>query len=223
MTDFQGFDSQENFVPIPESFFLRLLPVWQRPEDLKTALYVLWRLQRRENDLPALDEAALTSPEAQAACGLDAAALQRGLRAAVEAGLLLEAVHQERRVYLLNSPRGRLLLASWQKGDWQPPDRLDDLPPQPRPNLYRLYEEHIGPLSPLIVDALRDAEETYPAAWVAEAIEIAVKRNARNWRYIEAILKRWKEEGHVSQQDRQDHSEADNRYRKGKFADFIES
>ncbi len=223
MTDFQGFDSQETFVPVPQSFFLHLLPRLQRVEDIKTALYALWRLQSRPDNLPALDEEALTGPEAQAASGLDAAALGRGLQAAVAIGLLLTASREGRRLYLLNSPRGRLLLASWQRGQWTPPDRLDDLPPQPRPNIYRLYEEHIGPLSPLIADALRDAEAAYPAPWIAEAIEIAVKRNVRHWRYVEAILKRWKEEGHVSQQDRQNHSETDSRYRKGKFADFIES
>jgi hypothetical protein len=44
-----------------------------------------------------------------------------------------------------------------------------------RPNLYRLYEENIGPLTPLVADALRDAENTYAIEWIEEAIRIAVQ------------------------------------------------
>ncbi len=221
MSDFRGFTSQETFVPVPVSFFQQVMPSLQQPAALKTALYALWRLQMQENDQPVLGEAALTGPEAQEICRLSQAELRQGLQTAVEIGLLLHLTWQGESFYLLNSPRGRWLQTAFQNGQWRPLPQ-DDLPPQPRPNIYRLYEEHIGPLSPLIVDALRDAETTYSADWVAEALEIAVKHNARNWRYVEAILKRWKEEGHVSQSDRRNAQETANRYRKGKYADFIE-
>jgi len=39
-------------------------------------------------------------------------------------------------------------------------------PPPERPNIFKLYEENIGPLTPLIADALKDAEKTYPPEWV---------------------------------------------------------
>ncbi|HNA54108.1 MAG TPA: DnaD domain protein, partial [Anaerolineales bacterium] len=42
----------------------------------------------------------------------------------------------------------------------------------------------------------------YQAEWIAEAIGLAVENNKRNWKYIEAILKRWKEEGRAEKQDR---------------------
>ena len=70
--------------------------------------------------------------------------------------------------------------------------------------MFRLYEENIGPLTPLIADMLKDAEELYQAPWIADAIELAVKNNKRNWKYCEAILKRWKEEGRAEKQDRRD-------------------
>ena len=76
--------------------------------------------------------------------------------------------------------------------------------PLERPNIFKLYEENIGPLTPLIADALKDAEEIYSAEWIAETIELAVKNNKRNWKYCEAILKRWKEEGRAEKQDRRD-------------------
>ena len=67
-----------------------------------------------------------------------------------------------------------------------------------RPNVYELYENEIGMLTPMIADVLADALSEYPEDWFAPAIRIAVERNVRNWRYIEAVLKRWKIEGFQS-------------------------
>jgi len=65
----------------------------------------------------------------------------------------------------------------------------------PAQNIYALYEQNIGALTPLIADALKDAERTYGAEWIADALKLAVTNNKRNWKYCEAILKRWKVEG----------------------------
>lgn len=68
-----------------------------------------------------------------------------------------------------------------------------------RPNVFQLYEDNIGPLTPLIAERLKDAEESYPDSWLNDAIDQAVVNNARSWRYIETIFKilegertRWK-------------------------------
>ena len=63
------------------------------------------------------------------------------------------------------------------------------------PNLFAVYETEIGILTPMIADAIQDAEKTYPAKWITDAIREAVSNNKRNWKYIEAILKRWKAQG----------------------------
>lgn len=59
----------------------------------------------------------------------------------------------------------------------------------------RLYEGEIGIITPMIADAIRDAEKNYPVGWVEDAIQAASRRQVRNWAYIEAILKRWKIDG----------------------------
>jgi len=91
-----------------------------------------------------------------------------------------------------------------------------------RPNVFKLYEENIGPLTPMIADALKDAEEIYQADWIADAIEVAVKSNKRSWKYCEAILKRWKEEGRAEKQDRRDSEKDRRKYVEGEYSDFIE-
>ncbi len=64
-----------------------------------------------------------------------------------------------------------------------------------RPNIFILYEQNIGLLSPLIADELRDAADTYPAEWIETAFREAVLHNKRKWSYIRAILRRWETEG----------------------------
>jgi DNA replication protein len=67
-----------------------------------------------------------------------------------------------------------------------------------RPNIFVLYEQNIGLLSPLIADELRDAADQYPTEWVEAAFREAVQHNKRKWSYIRAILRRWETEGRQS-------------------------
>lgn len=64
-----------------------------------------------------------------------------------------------------------------------------------RPNIFSLYEQNIGLLSPLIAEELRDAAEHYPEEWIDAAFREAVQYNKRKWSYIRAILRRWETEG----------------------------
>lgn len=63
------------------------------------------------------------------------------------------------------------------------------------PNVFALYEKNFGSLTSMISDDLKDLEATYTAAWVAAAMTEAVHNEARNLKYVAAILKRWKTEG----------------------------
>jgi DNA replication protein len=59
-----------------------------------------------------------------------------------------------------------------------------------RPSIYAIYEQSIGPLTPMIAEQLEDAVKSYSQEWVLEAIQVAVDRNVRKWAYISAILER---------------------------------
>jgi DnaD/phage-associated family protein len=91
-----------------------------------------------------------------------------------------------------------------------------------RPNIFVLYEQNIGLLTPLIAEELRDAEKTYPADWVEEAFRIAVEHNARHWRYVRSILERWATEGKDSDKAGKGPEKDRRRYIEGKYADYIE-
>ena len=91
-----------------------------------------------------------------------------------------------------------------------------------RPNIFVLYEQNIGLLTPLIAEELRDAEKTYPADWIEEAFRIAVEHNARHWRYVRSILERWAAEGKDSEKAGKGLEEDRRRYIEGKYAEYIE-
>jgi len=63
------------------------------------------------------------------------------------------------------------------------------------PNNFSLYESNIGPLTPLIADALIFAEKTYTPEWVGLAILEAAKSNVRKLKYIEGVLRGYQERG----------------------------
>ncbi len=72
----------------------------------------------------------------------------------------------------------------------QPP-----LKPEPQPDIFALYEQNIGLVTPMIADQLREAEKSYPENWLREAFREAVNNNRRKWSYVSAILERWAAEG----------------------------
>jgi len=62
--------------------------------------------------------------------------------------------------------------------------------------IFRIYEQEIGALSPMISDDLLDIEKEYSDGWFEKAIKAAHQSTSRiTLGYIKAILKRWKAEG----------------------------
>ena len=208
------FTGSEGFTPLPNEFFSEWLNEIDDLDELKLTLYALWFSANQEGNVHPLWEQDFAE-------GLGAVDIKSGLAKCVQRGSLLKVVSVAEAVYLLNSPRGRAAAESARAGEWIP-SRKQMATPVPRPNIYRLYEENIGPLTPMIADTLKDAEEEYSAERLEEAFALAVKANVRKWTYVEAILKRWKEEGYGKKQDRRDNQEDRNRYVEGDYADFIE-
>ncbi len=202
MNKFKGFTESETFSVIPDTFFHQILKQIEDVAELKITLYSIWRIEHLEGPFRALNKIDFNVKD----LGLSAEEITTGLDKAVKRGTLL-TVRKDTVVYfLLNSPKGRAGAAAIEQGQWNPKTGIS-APPVERPNVFKLYEENIGPLTPLIADTIKDAEETYQMEWIPEAIELAVKNNKRNWAYCEAILKRWKEEGRGKKQDRRNAEE----------------
>lgn len=197
---FFGFNNGTEIVPT--QFFEELLPTISDLCELKVTLFSIYLLNQFEGSQRYLIREDFSEEETfmnglsediqQASKQLD-----EGLAASVERGTLLSIRYDNKPLYFLNSPKGRTALNNLQQGTWIPDAflHLKEKANLFRPNIYQLYEENIGPLTPMIADILRDSETIYSYEWIADAVEIAVVNNVRNWRYIETILKSWKENG----------------------------
>jgi DNA replication protein len=213
MNPFPGFTSSETFTQIPDSW-IRLMNEIDDVAELKVTLYTIWRIEHMEGNFRALR---VENFEAEA-LGLEINEIQRGLGKALERGILLKSENEAGVFYFLNSPRGRLMLDAFVKGQLKASS--SSYVPS-KSNVFKLYEENIGALTPLLSDMLREAEREYPGEWFEEAFEIAVTRNVRNWKYIEAILRRWKENGKDERRDSQDSVKDAKRYTEGEFSEFF--
>jgi DnaD/phage-associated family protein len=219
MNPFPGFTSSETFTQIPDSW-IRLMNEIDDVAELKVTLYVIWRIEHMEGNFRALRVEDFET----GALGLKIDEIQRGLGKALERGILLKSENdahsgEDRGVfYFLNSPRGRLSAEAFAKGQLKASS--SSYVPS-KSNVFKLYEENVGALTPLLSDMLREAEREYPGEWFEEAFEIAVTRNVRNWKYIEAILRRWKENGKDERRDSQDSVKDAKRYTEGEFSEFF--
>jgi len=207
---FEGFPAGALATAIPNLFFTAVLPRISDPAELVVSLYFFFAHGRKKGQPRFLTHAELAADHVLAAAldSLGEGALRRGLNAAVERGMLLRLdvepdsaagghAGQAQELYFLNTAAGRREAAAIEAGEQDLGRLLPRLtePPEVRPNIFELYEQHIGPLTPMVAEYLKGAEEQYPADWFQPAFRIAVEQNKRSWSYIAAILRRWEAEG----------------------------
>ena len=89
------------------------------------------------------------------------------------------------------------------------------------PDIFTLYEENIGMLTPMIAEELKEAEKSYPPEWLRDAVREAVHQNKRKWRYISAILQRWATEGKRDGAYQRDSQADPDKYVKGKYGHMV--
>jgi DNA replication protein len=207
MQGFPGFPAGKLAVtPIPNLFFSELLPLIDHLAELKVTLYLFWLIGKKSGALryARLDEllkderllmALAASPVAGEAVLLDA------LERATARGTLLHITVQHSDAveewYMVNSANGREVLEKLRAGELDLlVDTAEEIQLQvERPPIFVLYEQNIGLLTPMIANELRDAEKHYPADWITDAFREAVTMNKRSWRYVVAILERWRVQG----------------------------
>lgn len=215
MTPFVGFPGgKTRFTPLPDLFFTRLLVEIRDLDELKLLSLMFYYLNRQEG-FPRYMTLAELEGEGTVLSALKHSeddsqeVLVSRLHAAVEqcvAHRTLLSVQiadpKGETVYLLaNTAQGREAVRQVTAGELVLERRGAVSEPHisgTRPNIYELYEQNIGLLQPLLAETLLEAERDYPAEWIEDAFRIAVENNARNWRYIDAILRRWAAEGRDS-------------------------
>ncbi|MCJ7576599.1 MAG: DnaD domain protein [Dehalococcoidia bacterium] len=210
MPDRQLSSSQRttDFISLPDSFFTQAVPKIQDLAELKVVLYVAYLILRKP-DHPHPDIIGVTYKELKAeSCRLSAElgeeTLRQALDSAVEHGALLHST--------LNINGMLEDVYSLTVDSRQPPTI----------NVFALYEQNIGMITPMIAEELKEAEKIYPPQWIEEAFKEAVTLNKRSWRYIARILERWTSEGKNSGEYKRDvKKDGPDKYIKGKYGHLV--
>ena len=204
---FGGFPRRVHSIPVPSPVFGPLLEQIDDLAEFKCTLRVIWLLHQKRGYPRFVTLTELLADRTLArALATDGShhpqSVERVLARAVERGTLVAGVTQQagdqEQLYVLNSESDRNALARIVGGSLNAGPMPKDEPwggDNESPNIFTLYEQNIGILSPMIADELREAEQLYPAAWIEEAVREAVSQNKRSWRYIARILERWEREG----------------------------
>ena len=204
---YPGFPARVRRVPVPAPLVGSLLSQIDDILELKCTLRVVALLSQKRGyprfvTLKELqtDESLLRAAPTDTSTRA-ASLIENALGSAVRRGTLSFAVigagGVRQPIFGLNTDADRAGLAKLAERPPHPTERdespvvsLDD-----RPNIFELYEQNIGILSPMISDALLEAEQIYPDEWIEDAIGEAVAQNKRSWRYVSRILERWEREG----------------------------
>ncbi|MFH0942447.1 MAG: DnaD domain protein [Chloroflexota bacterium] len=236
MKKFSGFPARMEFSALPNLFYSAILPHISDINELKVTIYLFKELLRKRGQLRfvSLGEMKANSGLRNGLiCGERPfeAVLSGALAMAVERGVFLELAAArdgtEEKLYFLNSEASRQAIEKVKSGELA----LDGLKPAapaletPEPaDIFSLYEENIGMLTPIIADQLKQAEQDYPLAWIKEAIEEAVLYNKRQWRYIARILENWSQEGKSHGTHRRDSAEktGTRKYFTGKYGHMVQ-
>ena len=200
---FGGLPRRVQYTPVPNPMFGTLLEQIDDVGELKCTLRLIWMLHRKKGypKLVTLRELKADRTLARSLARPDERPdIERAMSLAVKRGTFLEGADARSgdTVYMLNSERDRAAMASIVEGRLTV-DASTNVEPWEaaleRPNVFAIYEDNIGMMSPMIADQLREAEQRYPAAWIEDAFREAVENNKRSWRYVSRILERWSQEG----------------------------
>jgi DnaD/phage-associated family protein len=227
-----GFQNNTEVTPIPNVLITEVIQYIDDIFEIKVVLYLFWLVSRRRGYPPMVtfDELAHTGMTGENQS--EEESLAAALENAVEHGILLSITFErDERIetaYCVNTPANRDAIDKIRRGEIV----LQDLVPVKDPgkqiapvsNIYSLYEQNIGMITPMVADKLKEAEESYSAEWIQEAFKEAVLNNKRNWKYIERILERWAIEGKDDgKSGRHFKKERDpNRFVRGKYGHMVE-
>ena len=208
---FEGFPAKVLCTPLPDPILNSLLETITDLAELKVVLRAIFLLNRQKSFPPAIPVEMLLS-DGVLNRGLDGHGdniqwdILKGLNLAVGRNIFqlfkIKESGIEGNQLLLNTDSARrwlsnnkdvIVLSSL-------PEDIDGnqkiaYPNRPKSNIFALYEDNIGTISPMLAEELKLAEKEYNHAWIEEAFQIAVNQNKRSWGYISAILRRWSTEG----------------------------
>lgn len=220
---------RSDFTPLPDSLFTQVIPQIQDIAELKVTMYIFYLLHHKRRYPPFVTYEELLSHSA-AMVGMEEKALHHALGLAVNRGTILQLNlnidGKWQNVYFANIEPDREAMDKIKRGELSIREAVSKEEGTDRaiqlPNIFTLYEQNIGMLTPMIAEELKEAAKLYPSQWIDEALKEAVTMNKRSWKYIARILERWASEGKDSGEPRRDIKKGSpDKYIRGKYGHLV--
>ena len=194
---FKGFPRSVRYLPVPAPMFGPLLEQIKDASGFIITLRIIWMLQQKKGRLRYVSSEEVFGDKILSNALGSKEAIQNSINMVVKGGILLQIRRENASdAFMLNSESDREIasdIGSIYESNDQPADpwEIENTPRE----IYSLYEQNIGILTPIMSEKLTEAEDKYPAEWIKEAVGIAVEQNRRSWAYVSRILERWDMEG----------------------------
>jgi DNA replication protein len=188
--------------PLPNVIFSEVLPEIGDLAEAQVTLHVFYLLYHKKGTPRSVTLAELkadaTLRRALAQNGQPVEEiLARGLKKAEARGTLLHVLSDGEDWYLFNTAESRKAIERLERGELTAGKNIRRAEPvaEETPNIFKVYEQNIGALTPLIAEELKEAEKEYPPQVIMDAFRIATENNVRKWSYVRAILEDWTRKG----------------------------
>ena len=227
---FRGFPAgADSITVLPDLFFTQLMPEIQDMAELKVTICIFYLLHHKQGYPCFVTYRELLS-ESALMVGMEEEELRHALNSAVNRGTILQLKlkidGKQEDVYFANMESDRETIDKIRRGKFPVKDtksREEGVGhAEQLPNIFLLYEQNIGIITPMIAEELKVAERLYPSKWIDEAFKEAVLMNKRSWKYISRILERWSSEGKDSGAYRQSNKKGSpDKYIRGKYGHLV--
>lgn len=234
MKQFEGFPTRMQFTAVPNLFFSELMPEIDDIAELKLTLHIFRLIYTKKGNPRFVSYRELLSDNGvgeslrgeEEFTEILSKTLEKAVGRGTIIGLDFERDGESERLYFINTENDRNALEKIRDGSLE----IKGLKvsgnavtghAEKLPDIFTLYEENVGMLSPMVADWLKEAEKSYPESWIRDAIKEAVSLNKRNWRYIDKILENWSAEGRGDGTHRRNNQTDPGKYRKQKYDHLI--
>ena len=193
MTGFQA----PNYTQVPNDFFIMARDMDKA--ELKVVLYII-----RETFGYHRETCEVSIRELAIGAGLTARNAYNGAEKAIERGLIVKTVSsthkttwravvgEDTALYPLRQRTVSLRKSKPPVKEIKETKEKEEEQAQ----VFRAYSSEIGILTPMIADSINEwIKDGFPVKWMCDAIHEAALQNKRNWKYCEAIIKRWDAQG----------------------------
>ena len=192
-------------IPVPAQLFTEILPRLHNESQLRATLYTWYAIMSKGSGQRYVYLSQLLTDPVLLSWFTHLGGkngIQRGLDQSCREGIFLQLqIGEDDKILAPNDESGARLITDMKSESVAHHNQSRDSSPETNyertvvSNVVEKYENEIGMLTPVIADMIAIAEQMYPTTWILEALDIAAQSNARSWKYVTAILARWKNEG----------------------------